>query len=90
MYSRVSDVYHPRSLRVPKQDPHVRPILEAAVRRRHETTIVGEVHWEDDPTKIFPYVHRGSRADETREVLLATRASRSRFSGKKLIALKNT
>ena len=63
----------------------MRPLIEAAVRLRYETNIMGSVQHEGDPRHIFPYVHRGPRADETKEALRASRASHSRFSGKKLI-----
>ncbi|KAF0298341.1 hypothetical protein FJT64_004285 [Amphibalanus amphitrite] len=79
VYSRVSDTYHLRTVKAPKKDPHVRPLLEAAVRLRHRTSIVGEVHREGDPCSIFPYVHRGPGEWETKEALLASRAAHSRF-----------
>ena len=81
VYSRVSDTYHLRPVKVAKADPHVGPLLEAAVRLRRQRTIVGEVRREDDPRNIFPYVHRKPSDSETREALLASRAAHGRFPG---------
>ena len=81
VFSRVSDAFHLRPVKVAKEDPHILPLLESAVHRRRSTIITDSVEHEGDPRKICPYIHRGPRPCETVDALRALRASRSRFSG---------
>ncbi|KAF0308507.1 Cathepsin L-like proteinase [Amphibalanus amphitrite] len=81
VYNRVRDTCHPRSVKAPKKDPHVRRPLEAAVRLKHRISVEEEVHHEGDPRSPFPYVHRGASERETKEALLASRDAHNRLAG---------
>ena len=80
VYSRVSDTYVSRPVKVAKNYPYVRQMMEAMVDLRMSTTMSAPVApAEDDPRVVCPYVHRLPRPDESAERLEEIRALHSRF-----------